>query len=49
MSKAETLEIIKLLSALESWSFAERHRLPCYLQEKLSDAINALTEQVLKG
>lgn len=48
MTKSEALEIIKLLSALESWSFAESHRLPAYLQEKLSDAIDTLTSQVLK-
>ncbi len=48
MTKSEALEIIKLLSALESWSFAEKHRLPDYLHEKLSDAIDTLTAQVLK-
>ncbi len=48
MTKSVALEIIKLLSALESWSFAESHRLPTYLQEKLSDAIDTLAAEVLK-
>ena len=31
MTKEQALEIIKLLSAMESWSFAEKHRMPDYL------------------
>ncbi|CAB4195244.1 hypothetical protein UFOVP1298_6 [uncultured Caudovirales phage] len=48
MTKAETLEVIKLLSALESWSFADKHHLPDYLYEKINVLINALTKEVLK-
>ena len=48
MTKAETLEVIKLLSALESWSFSDKHHLPDYLYEKINVLINALTKEVLK-
>lgn len=47
MTKAEHLEIIKLLSALESWSFAESKRLPDYLVEQLNDAVEKLSKEVL--
>jgi len=48
MTKEQTLEAIKLLSALESWSFADKHHLPDYLYEKINLLINALTKEVLK-
>lgn len=47
MTKAEHLEIIKLLSALESWSFAEGKRLPDYLIEQLNESIEKLSKEVL--
>ena len=46
--KKQALELLKLLSALESWSFADKHRLPDYLLERLDNAIDELTEDVLK-
>lgn len=48
MNKQEMLELIKLLSAIESWSFSAGTRLPDYLFEKLDDTINKLTDEVLK-
>lgn len=48
MTKPEILETIKLLSALEAWSFAEKHRLPDYLLEQLDKVITVLTHEVLK-
>jgi len=47
MTKAEMLELIKLLSALESWSFSEKHSLPVYLFERLDTTINTVTKKVL--
>ena len=47
MSKSESLELLKLLSALESWSFANGSQLPDYLHDRLQEAIDRLTEQVL--
>ena len=43
MSKQQALDIIKLLSAVESWSFADKHRMPDYLYEKISESIDVLT------
>ena len=48
MSRSEILDIIKLLSALEAWSFAEKHRLPDYLLENLDKIVEVLSAEVLK-
>jgi hypothetical protein len=48
MNKEQALELLKLLSALESWSFATKHDLPDYLHERLCNAIETLTAEVLK-
>ena len=48
MTKVEIVELIKLLSAMESWSFADKHALPDYLYDKLSDAMEVLTKEILK-
>ena len=48
MTKEEALELIKLLSAIESWSFADKHRMPDYLYENISMNMEVLTREVLK-
>ena len=48
MTKEQALELLKLLSALESWSYANGSTLPDYLHERLCDALDALTTEVLK-
>lgn len=48
MTKEEILDVIKLLSALEAWSFSEKHRLPDYLLEDLDKAVELLSAEVLK-
>jgi len=48
MTRIEALEIIKLLSALESWSFSLKERLPDYLLEKIAASIEVLEKDVLK-
>ncbi len=48
MTRVEALEIIKLLSALESWSFSLKERLPDYLLEKIATSIEVLEKEVLK-
>ena len=48
MSKAQALELIKLLSALESWSFSAGQRMPDYLLERLDKCVNQLSEELLK-
>ena len=48
MTKEQILQIIKLLSAMESWSFADKHRMPEYLYEKIEAAMAVLEQEVLK-
>lgn len=48
MTKQQILDIIKLLSALEGWSFAEKHCLPDYLLEDLDNMVELLSSEVLK-
>ena len=48
MTPVQALEIIKLLSALESWSFSLRERLPDYLLEKIAASNEVLEKEVLK-
>ena len=48
MTKEQILDVIKLLSALEGWSFADKHRLPDYLLEDLDRTIEVLSAEVLK-
>jgi hypothetical protein len=48
MSKEEALAIIKLLSALESWSFATKERLPDYLHDDLCVHVKVLEKIVLE-
>ena len=48
MTKEDALEIIKLLSALESWSFASKTPMPDYLYQRISDSLSVLKKEVLK-
>lgn len=48
MTKEQILDVIKLLSALEGWSFAEKHRLPDYLLEDLDKTVEILSKELLK-
>ena len=47
--REQTLELLMLLSALESWSFAADHRLPEMLATRLDAAVAALRAEVLEG
>lgn len=49
MSKRELLEVVKLLSALESWSFSAAKPMPDYLFERMDSLIVELSEQLLNG
>lgn len=46
--KAFALETIKLLSALESWAFSTKERLPDYLHDQITSVLDRLTQEVLK-
>jgi len=49
MTKEQALEIIKLLSALESWGLSEgQKRMPDYLLDRLQNIIDQMTVEVLK-
>jgi hypothetical protein len=48
MTKEDALKLIKLLSAMESWSFSVKSDLPVYLHEDLCLAVEKLEEIVLK-
>ena len=47
MTKPEALELLMLLSALESWSSSAGKTLPDYLHDRLTAAVAALTADVL--
>lgn len=46
-NKEFALQMIMLLSAVESWSFSTKERLPDYLHERLADIVEHLSKQVL--
>ena len=48
MSKEDAIKLIKLLSALESWSFSAKTDIPEYLHEDLSLALDKLEKIVLE-
>jgi hypothetical protein len=48
MTKEDAIKLIKLLSALESWSFSAKTDLPDYLHEDLSLALEKLEKIVLE-
>jgi hypothetical protein len=48
MTKAEALQAIKLLSALESWSFSMKERMPEFLHEDLCESMQVLERILLE-
>jgi hypothetical protein len=48
MTKEEALKIVKLLSAMESWSFSTENRLPDYLHDDLCAAVKNLEQIILE-
>lgn len=48
MTKEEALQMIKLLSALESWGFSIKERLPDYLHEDLCSSMEVLERIILE-
>ena len=49
MTKKDHLEILMVLSALESWSFSCDKQPPDWLQENLDNCIDKLKAEVLEG
>lgn len=48
MTKHGYLQLLKLLSALESWSFSASNPVPDYLLERMDEMIDALEKEILK-
>lgn len=48
MTKEEALAAIKLLSAIESWGFSLKERMPDYLHEDLCKSMYVLERIVLE-
>ena len=48
MTKADWLDVIKLLSALESWGLSQKEPFPDYLHDRLLDTVEKLSKEVLK-
>ena len=48
MDKKDLLALMRLLSALESWSFSVGQMLPDYLLDDLAKFTSLLEEQILK-
>jgi hypothetical protein len=50
MTKKDCLDALMVLSALESWSFsfADRQRLPDWLQEDISKVMDKLKVEILE-
>ena len=48
MTKEEALEIITMLSAVESWSFSVKSQFPDYLGDRLAAAMDVLERIILK-
>ena len=47
MTKEEALAAIKLLSALESWSFSLKERTPDYLHDQIAEVMKVLERIIL--
>lgn len=48
MTKYEALKAIKLLSALESWIFSLKERMPDYLSDNIHESMEVLERIVLE-
>lgn len=48
MTKEEALAAIKLLSALESWTFSLKERMPDYLSDNLHESMEVLERIILE-
>ena len=47
MSRSDYIELLTLLSALESWGFSAKTNIPEYLHDRLADQMFKLTKQIL--
>ena len=47
MTKQQQLDLLMLLSAIESWGFSEGKRMPDYLLENLLSCVEVLRKEML--
>lgn len=48
MTKDQYLNLLMLLSALESWAMSSKEHLPDYLYDRISDSVEALRKEILQ-
>jgi len=49
MTKQECIDLLKLLSAMESWSCSIKERgLPGYLHDQITECVSILEREILK-
>ena len=48
MNKQQCLELLMLLSALESWAMSQDKRMPDYLHDSIAESVGLLSKEVLK-
>ena len=48
MDIEQALKLIKLLSAMESWTFSLKERMPDYLSDSLHDSMEVLERIILE-
>jgi hypothetical protein len=49
MNREQMLDLLMLISALESWAMAQTARLPDYLLEDIGKAVGQLRAQLIEG
>ena len=49
MTKKQMLDLMRLLSALESWAMSRSERLPSYLHEQIANSTETLEGYILEG
>ena len=48
MNKQDVLDIVKLPSAIEAWSFANKSYFPDYLHDQLTNIMDTLEKELFK-
>ena len=49
MTKKQMLDLMRLLSALESWAMSRSERLPSYLHEQIANSTETLEGYILES
>jgi hypothetical protein len=47
MTKKEMMQLMQVLSALESWGFCNQQRIPDYLPDRLLQCVEVLEREIL--